>query len=353
MEHQMMRAAEIDRFGPADRVLSITQAARKPEPGPGQVLIRVHAASINPFDCQRRDGYGRTLLGAMGGAGLPLILGRDCSGVVAALGAGVRRFAEGDAVWAAPDPLGQGTHADYVVADEAEVEHKPEALSFAEAAAIPYAGLTAWTALTETAGLGPGSAAGKRILVHGGSGGVGSVAIQLLKVWGAEVAATCSTRNRALVHNLGTDRVIDYTQTDFSRQISEVDLVLDTVGGETRRRSFRVLKRFAGARVVSIVTPALAFPDRAGLLPGLGLAAGSLIKTKLAHGLQGGRRFDWAFVETKGNGLARLGALVEAGTLRPVVDSVLPFQEVVAAHKRVESGQASGKVVLRLTEDEA
>ena len=179
---------------------------------------------------------------------------------------------------------------------------------------------------------------------------MGSVAIQVLKAWGAEVAATCSTRNLALVHALGADRVIDYTKHDFARQIAELDLVLDTVGGETRRRSFRVLKRFAGARVVSVVTPALALPDRAGLLPGLGLAGGALARSKLAAGLIGGRGFDWAFVETDGDGLAQLGALVDAGGLRPVLDSVLPFDQVVAAHQRVESGKASGKVVMRMVD---
>ena len=351
MENPTMRAARIDRFGLADQVLSITEAAPLPSPGPGEVLIRVHAASVNPFDCQRRAGYGRTLLRAMGGAGLPLILGRDCAGTVAAVGPGVRRFAVGDAVWAAPDPLGQGTHADYALAHEAETEPKPAPLSFDEAAALPYAGLTAWTALVETAGLGPAKAAGKRVLVHGGSGGVGSVAIQMLKAWGADVVATCSGRNLNLVQMLGADRVIDYTRHDFARQIADVDLVLDTVGGETRRRSIRVLKRFAGARIVSVVTPALSLPDRAGLLPGLGLAAGALARGKLAAGLIGGRRFDWAFVETDGDGLAALGALVESGQLRPVIDSVLPFAQVAAAHQRVESGKASGKVVLRMVED--
>ena len=314
------------------------------------MLIRVHAASVNPFDCQRRAGYGRTLLRAMGGAGLPLILGRDCAGTVAAIGAGVRRFAVGDAVWAAPDPLGQGTHAEYTLAREAETEPKPASLSFDEAAALPYAGLTAWTALVETAGFGPGNAAGRRVLVHGGSGGVGSVAIQILKAWGAEVATTCSSRNVALVRELGADRVIDYTKHDFARQIADVDLVLDTVGGETGRRSIRVLKRFAGARIVSVVTPALALPDRAGLLGGLGLAAGALARSKLAAGLIGGRGLDWAFVETDGDGLAALGALIESGQLRPVIDSVLPFEQLVAAYQRVESGKASGKVVLRMVE---
>ncbi|NBC32599.1 MAG: zinc-binding dehydrogenase [Alphaproteobacteria bacterium] len=351
MEFTSMRAAEIARFGPAEQVLRINPAAPVPHPGPGQVLIRVHAASINPFDCQRRAGYGRTVLRALGGPGFPLILGRDCAGLVAAVGPGVRRFKVGDAVWAAPDPLGQGTHADYAVAGVEETETKPRHLSFVEAAALPYAGLTAWTALAGTGGLGPDNAAGKRVLVHGGSGGVGSVAIQLLKAWGAEVAATASTRNVALVRELGADRVIDYKQVDFSAQIADVDLVLDTIGGETRRKSFKVLKRFAGAKVVSVVTPALALPDRAGLLGGLGLAAGALARGKLKAALRGGGGYDWAFVETDGPGLAQLGALVAEGRLRPVMDSVLALEDVVAAHQRVESGKATGKVVLQLVDE--
>lgn len=350
MDYTSMRAAEIERFGTAEQVLRVNPAAPVPRPGPGEVLIRVHATSVNPFDCQRRAGYGRTILGALGGPGFPLILGRDCSGLVAAVGAGVRRFKVGDAVWATPDPLGQGTHADYATASVEETELKPERLSFVEAAALPYAGLTAWTALAETGGLGPGNAAGKRVLIHGGSGGVGSVAIQLAKAWGAEVVATASSRNLALVRELGADRVIDYKQHDFATQVADIDLVLDTIGGEVRQKSFKVLKRFAGAKVVTVVTPALALPDRAGLLGGLGLAAGALARGKLKAALIGGRGFDWAFVETAGEGLAELGDLVAAGKLRPLIDSVLALEDVVEAHQRVEGGKTTGKVVLQLVE---
>lgn len=343
-----MRAVWIKRYGAAGDALEVTGEAPEPFLRPGEILIRVAAASLNPIDVQRRTGYGRSLLGALGAARLPMIPGRDCSGVVAEVGAGVRRFQVGDRVWTAPDPLDTGTHADFVAVREGYATHVPGCFDEIQAAAVPYAGLTAWSALVRTAGLGPGRSAGKRVLVHGGTGGIGSLAIQMLKAWDAEVATTCRGGAVTLAYGLGADHVIDFETTDFSKRLSDYDVVFDIIGGPTRDRSFRVLKPCSG-HLVTVVSPLLPLADRFGLALGLPTAAADLAARKTRAALPFGRRFDWAFVRADGEALEHFRQLAERGALKPLIDRVFPLEEVAAAHTYFERGGVRGKVVLRVS----
>jgi len=345
-----MRAVWIKRYGAAHDALEITDEAPEPFLRPGEILIRVATASLNPIDVQRRTGYGRTLLGVLGAQSLPMIPGRDCAGTVCAVGPGVQRFKVGDRVWAAPDPLDTGTHAALVAIRERYATHIPGTFDEIQAAAVPYAGLTAWAALVRTAGLGPRRSAGKRVLVHGGTGGIGSLAIQMLKAWGAEVATTCRAVNVTLAYGLGADHVIDYECEDFSRRLRDYDVVFDIIGGKTRDRSFRVLKPCSG-RLVTVVSPLLPLADRFGLAVGLPAAGADLALHKTLAALPFGRRYDWAFVQADGEALEHFRQLAERGALKPLVDRVFPLEDIAEAHAYFERGGVRGKVILRVSSD--
>ena len=308
-----MKAVRIHGYGGAD-VLRYEEAPR-PQPGPGEVLVQVHAAGINPVDWKVREGYLDGLLHHR----LPLIPGWDVSGVVAALGTGVTRFQVGDAVFSRPDLARDGSYAEYMVVREAEIAAKPKTLDHRHAAAVPLAGLTAWAALIDAAGL----AAGQRVLIHGAAGGVGSFAVQLARWRGAEVVATSSERNRDYLRSLGAARVIDYRQVPFEEEVGRVDAVFDTIGGETQQRSWQVLER--GGVLVSIVDP----PDPA---------------QAAAHGV----RQAFVFIQPDAEILARLAQLIDGGQLRVFLEDVLPLSEARRAHELSQAGHVRGKLVLQV-----
>src|SRR5207237_3232429 len=241
-----MKAIRIHTYG-GPEVLQYEDAPR-PKPQAGEVLIRVHAAGVNPIDWKVREGHMKYFWPHK----FPLILGWDLSGVVEELGAGpaaAGRFKVGDEVYSLPDPTRNGAYADYIVVRESELTLKPNSLHHIRAAAVPLAGLTAWQSLFETAQLRPG----QRVLIHAGSGGVGHLAVQLAKWKGAYVFATASTKNQDLLRKLGVDEPIDYTQQRFEEIARKIDIVLDTLGDETQERSWSVLKK--GGVLVSLVQP--------------------------------------------------------------------------------------------------
>ncbi len=249
----------------------------------------------------------------------PLILGWDLSGVVEELGRGVSRFKIGDEVYRIPDPTRDGAYADYIVVRELELALKPDSLHHIRAAAVPLAALTAWQSLFDTAQLQPG----QRVLIHAGSGGVGHFAVQLAKWKGAYVFATASTKNQDLLRKLGVDEPIDYTQQRFEDVARNIEIVLDTIGGETQERSWSVLKK--GGNLVSLVQP----PSEEKAKE-LGVRA--------------------AFVADHPSGaqLAEIAKLIDSGKLAPVIDRILPFSEVPRAHDLSQSGHTRGKIVLRV-----
>ncbi|MEU4417230.1 NADP-dependent oxidoreductase [Nocardia salmonicida] len=306
-----MRAIGQDTFG-GPEVLRVIEVD-KPTPGPGEVLIRVHAAGVNPTDSWHRSS------GGLFGAITPL--GWDVSGVVEEVGLGVTLFAPGDEVFGMPRlPHAAGTYAEYVTAPARHLARKPANLSHIEAGALALVALTAWQALVDTADVRPG----QRVLIHAGAGGVGHVAVQIAKARGAYVIATARADNHAFVHDLGADEVIDYTTTDFVDAVRDVDVVVDTVGGEYGPRSLRVLR--PGGIVVSLASPAeAALVEQAGPL---GVRAGFMI------------------VEPDGASLRAIADLVDAGALRPHVETVLPLELVSKAHEISDNQRTRGKIVL-------
>ena len=332
-----MRAFIVDRYGSNEGVRA--GEVPVPEPRDDDVLVQVHAASVNPLDLKIRDGKLKLVLPLR----LPLVLGNDLAGVVTRVGARVRRFKPGDEVYARSDTDRVGAFAEYLSIHEAAVAPKPRGLTMEEAASIPLVGLTAWQALVERANL----RAGQKVLIHAGSGGVGTFAIQLAKHLGATVATTTSTANLDWVKRLGADVVVDYRRDAFETILHEHDLVLDTVGGEALDRSLRVLK--PGGKVISIAGP----PD-----PGFARELGSSWIVGLAMRFssrrirQEARRhrvsYSFLFMRPSGDQLRELGALIDAGVIRPVVDRVFPFESTKEALAYVEEGRARGKVVVRV-----
>jgi len=310
-----MKAIRIHNYG-GPEVLHFEDAPR-PTPGSGELLIRVHAASVNAIDWKIRAGYLKDVFPVP----LPFIPGWDVSGVVEAVGAGVAKLKNGDEIYARPDVArsGKGTYAEYVVVKETEAALKPKSIDHVHAAAIPVVGLTAWQALFDKAGL----SQGQKILIHGAAGGVGSFAVQLAKWKGAYVVGTASGGNQAFLRELGVDEPIDYEKTHFEDVVLDVDVVLDTLGGDTQNRSWKVLKK--GGILVSIVAPPSA-------------------EEAAKHGV----RSAFFSAQPSSSQLSEIAKLIDAGKLKPVVETVLPLSDARRALELNETGHARGKIVLKV-----
>jgi NADPH:quinone reductase-like Zn-dependent oxidoreductase len=306
-----MKAVRIHEYGNS----SVLQYEDAPMPisESNEVLIRVVAASVNPVDWKIREGYLKEMIPYE----MPLTLGWDVSGIVESVGSNVTRFKEGDAVYSRPDIKRNGTYAEYVVVREAELAFKPQMISHIEAAALPLTGITAWEVLITAANL----IAGQKVLIHAGSGGVGSLAIQLAKSRGAYVIATTSAKNRALVKSLGADEVIDYKTQKFAEILHDIDVVFDTLGGDIQELSWLVLK--PGGILVSIVSPPS--DDKAKEL-----------------GVRGG----FVFIEPSAVILEQLAKLVDEGKVRPIVGAEFALKDIAKAHALSETGRSVGKIVL-------
>jgi NADPH:quinone reductase-like Zn-dependent oxidoreductase len=333
----MMKACIIDRYGSKDGVRAGEMPA--PELREDDVLVQIHAAGVNLLDAKIRDGEFKRFLPYR----FPLILGNEVAGVVVRVGSRVRHFAPGDEVYARPDDDRIGTFAECIAIKEDAVAKKPKNLTMEEAASIPLVGLTAWQVLVERAKL----SKGQKVLIHAGSGGVGTVAIQLAKHLGAFVATTTSTANLEWVKRLGADLVIDYRKDDFETILHDYDVVVNGLGAETLEKSLRVLK--PGGKLISISGPP--DPDFAkdrGLSWIVGLAMRLLSyrirdKAKRHH-----VSYSFLFMRASGEQLREIGSLIESGIIRPVVDRVFPFAETKEALAYVETGRAKGKVVVKV-----
>lgn len=308
-----MQAVRIHTYGGSE-VLKYEEAPL-PKPGPSEALVRVHAAAVNPVDWKIREGYFKGRVNHS----LPLILGWDLSGVVEATGSGIEGLKKDDEVYSRPDIARDGAYAEYIVVRETEVALKPTSIDHIHAAAIPLVALTAWQSLFDAAGL----SAGQKVLIHAAAGGVGSFAVQLAKWKGAYVIGTASNRNRDFVRNLGADETLDYQTTRFEDVVHDVDVVFDTIGGDTQKRSWKVLKK--GGILVSIVGPPSA-------------------EEAAAHGVHQAS----VFVQPSATQLTELAKLVESGKLRPIVETVLPLSEARHAHELSQTGHTRGKIVLRV-----
>ncbi|WP_097866660.1 NADP-dependent oxidoreductase [Streptomyces sp. rh34] len=312
-----MRAVSQDAAG-APGVLKVVEA-RRPVAGLGEILVRVHAAGVNPTDWKTRErGVFAT------GARPPFTLGFDVAGVVEAVGGGVTLFEAGDAVFGMPRfPHPAGAYAEYVAAPARHFAPRPDGLDHIQAGALPLASLTAWQALVDTANVRPG----ERVLIHAAAGGVGHLAVQIAKARGAYVIGTAGAAKHELLRSLGADELIDYRTQDFAETLRDVDVVLDTLGGPTWARSLRTLRR--GGTLISILPLDDTFPAEEAEAAGV--------------------RAVFMLVEPDHAGLREVTSLVEGGRLRVMVDAVFPLEEAVRAHTLGETGRTTGKIVLSVT----
>lgn len=311
----IMKSIRIHAYGGTE--VMVYEDAPHPTPARGDVLVRVHAAGVNPVDWKVREGR---LQGRVNHR-LPLILGWDVAGVVEELGVGVTHIKVGDAVYARPDIARDGAYAEYIAVRAAELALKPRSLDFIHAAAVPLAALTAWQSLFDAAGL----RAGQSVLIHAGAGGVGHFAVQLARWRGARVVATASKSNAEFLRGLGADEVIDYHDTPFEDAVTDMDVVLDTQGGAIYERSWRVLKK--GGIIVSLINQPSA---------------------ELAE--QYGAHAAYVFVQPNAEQLTQIAGLIDGGIVKPVVETVFPLAEARQAHALIQAGHTRGKIVLRVTE---
>jgi NADPH:quinone reductase-like Zn-dependent oxidoreductase len=306
-----MRAARIGRYG-AD-ALEVVEVPT-PRPGAGEVLVEVHAASLNPIDWKLADGRLRSHFDPP----LPHVMGRDFSGVVAAVGETVEGLSVGEAVYGVGAAARDGSHAEYVAVEPKLLARRPRGLSHVEAAALPLAGLSAIAGVIATADV----RRGQKVLVHAGAGGVGSLAIQMARHLGAHVAATASAANLDYVRRLGAEVAIDYARDDFAPRLRGYDAVFDTMGGEVHRRSFAVLR--PGGVIAWLVAAPLPPPERDDV------AARQAVV-----------RYETAVLD-------RLTALVESGAVKPQVGTTLPLAEAPRAYALSRAGHVRGKIVLQV-----
>lgn len=310
-----MKAIVIENYGSAEQL--IEKDMPMPKINDDQVLLELKATSVNPVDWKAREGYMKEAMPLE----FPVILGWDAAGIVKETGKNVTNFQPGDAVFARPATNARGTYAEYTAVDAHLLAKKPENISFEEAASIPLAGETAWVALVEKAAIKKDD----RVLIHAGAGGVGSLAIQIAKSFGAYVASTASKENHDLLDSLGADKIIDYKTEDFESLLSDYDIVFDTVGGETEDKSFTVLKK--GGILVSIVGT----PD----------------EEKAA---EKGIRTSSFLLDPSGEILSKLGELIEKGDIKPLLGEVFPLTEegVRKAHELSETHHAKGKIGIKI-----
>lgn len=328
-----MRAFMFDKYKQA------IQEAEMPEPAMGErdLLVRVVAAGTNQLDEKVRAGELKALLPYK----TPLVLGHDVAGTVIRTGSLVRNFKPGDQVFARPRDGRIGTFAERIAIDESDAALIPATISPVEAASLPLVALTAWQALVVKGKVQPG----QKVLIHAGAGGVGSITIQLAKHLGAYVATTASGKNADFVRDLGADEVIDYRSQDFEAELSGYDLVLDSLGGENLAKSLRVLR--PGGKAIGISSPPdPAYAKEAGLNPILRLAVAAMSGKIRRQAKKLGVTYEFLFMKASGEQLRQIAALVDDGTLRPVVGRTFPFEETPQALEALAQGSIRGKAVI-------
>ncbi|MES2015574.1 MAG: NADP-dependent oxidoreductase [Pseudomonadota bacterium] len=332
-----MKALILKRYGKAQQ-FAFGDIAR-PAIAPDELLVRVHAAGLNPIDNMIPTGAFKPIIKLR----LPATMGSDLAGVVEAVGSAVTRFKVGDAVFASLFDLGAGALAEFAAVPEHAAAPKPANLDFAQAASIPMVGLTAWQAFNERAQL----QAGQKVFIPAGSGGIGTFAIQLAKHLGAKVGTTTSTGNVGLVRSLGADEVVDYKNQAFEDVLRGYDVVLGTVRGDALEQALRIVK--PGSTVVSLIGPPdAAFARARGMNWLMKLVFGLLSRKIIGLAAKRDAAYGFLFVRSDGHQLARIGSLLEAGQIRPVIDKVYPFAQAKEALAYLAHGRAKGKVVVQM-----
>jgi NADPH:quinone reductase-like Zn-dependent oxidoreductase len=333
-----MKAYVINRYNSEQGV----QLAELPEPdvAAGDVLVRIHAAGVNQLDTRIAAGEFKLILPYR----LPLVLGNDLAGVVVRVGAGVSAFQPGDEVYARPDKDRIGTFAEFLTVNQNDLALKPANLTMTEAASLPLVALTAWQALVERANLRPG----QKVLIQAGSGGVGTIAIQLAKHLGATVATTASAANTDFLKDLGADIVIDYRTQDFSTLLEGYDVVLDSQGPDSVAKSMSILK--PGGKVIGIAGPPdPEFAREIGGNPLLKIGTRLLSLRTRRKAARLGVEYSFLFMRADGAQLSEIATLVENGAIRPVIDRVFPFAATPQALNHIAKGATRGKIVISMT----
>lgn len=332
-----MKAYPINRYSKEDKLL-LTEVPN-PVAKENEVLIQIHSASINQLDAKLKSGEFKLLLPYK----FPLILGHDVSGTVVGVGSKVSRFKMGDEVFARPADFHIGTFAEFIAVNENDLALKPKNISFEEAASIPLVALTVWQAFVEKAKL----KKGQKVFIQAGSGGVGTIAIQLAKHLGATVATTTSADNFELVKSLGADVVIDYKTQDFETILKDYDLVLNSQDEKTLEKSLRILK--SGGKVISISGPPdTTFAKEIGLSWFMKAAISFLSRKVRKQAKKLGVDYSFLFMQANGRQLSEIGKLIETGVIHPVVDKVYSFEQMNEAMSYVSSGRAKGKVIVKV-----
>ena len=335
----LMRGAEIREFGPPN-VLAVSATVPRPRPQPGELLVRIDCASLNPIDVRRRAGYGAALLKFKGGTEWPITLGSDFAGTVVDVGPGVSGFQTDDRVFGCKPLSSEGTHAEYVAVDARHARLLPDHVPIEAGASLAYAWLTAWAALVRDCQL----KAGEHVFVNGGSGGVGMAAILLAKSRGCTVSATCAGDAQALVRNFGADVVIDYQAQDLGDLETDADIVLDCVGNAEPAMD-TLLKR--GGAFATVVHPLLSNADTRGVPVGL-LSSKWDLAGRRRRARKLGVRYFWSTFDSCDDALDALATRLESG-VEPAIQAVFPLEEIALAHAALERGHARGKTLIKMT----
>ncbi|KAG0626048.1 hypothetical protein M758_2G098600 [Ceratodon purpureus] len=334
------RAVVLPRFG-GPEVLEVRDDSILPDLGASDVLVRTHAVGVNPLDMRMREGYGRSLFEPL----LPLVLGRDVSGEVTAVGSSVRHFHVGDQVFGALHPTAtRGTYSEYAILGEEQLAPKPESLSHTDAAAIPFASLTAWRALRSTANI----QKGQKVLIMGGGGAVGLAAIYIAKAAGCYVACTCGKRSIEKVKEAGAEEAVDYASPSLKDQFrAKFDVVLDTIGvPETEASGINLLRR--GGQYMTLQGETVTYTDKYGLIAGGAAAAAALIKKQMKYRQSHGIEYWWPIMRTDAEGLEEICRLAADGRLKIPVGQTFPLEMAGEAHQARDGKTAGGKVVLEV-----
>lgn len=332
-----MKAFTIDRYSKNDP-LQLVEIA-EPLLKENEVLVEIHAASVNQLDAKLQSGEFKLLLPYK----FPLILGHDVAGIITKIGANVSKLKVGDEIYSRPSDYHIGAFAEFIAINENDLALKPKNISMEEAASIPLVGLTAWQALVERANLKKGD----KVFIQAGSGGVGTIAIQVAKYLGASVATTTSSANFDLVKSLGADVAIDYKTQDFETILKNYDFVLNSLDEKNLEKSMRILK--PGGKVISISGPPdAAFAKEIGLSWFMKMAMSFLSRKAVQQAKKLNINYSFLFMKADGEQLSQISALIEAGIIKPVVDHVFPFEKTNDAMAYLKSGRAKGKVIIKI-----
>ncbi|RZL27632.1 MULTISPECIES: NADP-dependent oxidoreductase [Pedobacter] len=332
-----MKAYTISKYGKKE-TLHLNDVP-VPQLKDNDVLIEVHAAGLNLLDAKIKSGEFKRILPYR----LPLILGHDVAGVVTKIGKNVKKFKLGDEVYSRPADFQIGTFAEFIAVHENDVAYKPKNLTMEEAASVPLVALTAWQALVEKANL----KKGQKVFIQAGSGGVGTIAIQLAKHLGATVATTASEKSFPLLKTLGAEVLIDYKTQDFEDVLNDYDAVLNSQDTKTLEKSIHILK--AGGKAISISGPPTPeFAKEAGVSWFVKIILTFLSSNIRKKSKKQNVNYAFLFMRADGEQLSKITALIEAGAIKPIVDKVYPFEQINEALAYVESGRAKGKVVVKV-----